>query len=237
MAEEKIHIEENYRQVLQKINSLGSKKKNHSTKIKLLATSKKQAVDKIIALYRCGHRDFAENFYQEMEEKASSMSQKGFSDISWYFIGRLQSNKIKKIVSLSCEIQSLASLKHAKMVNDYALQLKKAPFKVYLLVNVAREVSKAGFFFEDLDGCVNQIEKNMNGISLEGLMAIPPKIDLKVKPITYYKELYEKLAACSKKVGKGKLSLGMSSDLELAIECGSSCVRVGTAIFGPRESF
>lgn len=203
-------------------------------KVQLIAVSKKQSAEDIMFLSSLGQSFFGESYCQEMEEKDRILRKQGYFDHSWVFIGRLQSNKIKKIVALSNEIQSLASLKHAKQVNDYAFALKKTPFKVYLLVNAAGEASKSGFLWDELSKVVEVIERDLSGLELQGLMAIPPKIDLICKPFSYYENLYKKIAEESRKVGKGLLSLGMSQDLELALACGTNCIRIGTGLFGPR---
>lgn len=228
-------IQINYNKTVQRISSAKKKLADPQCEIRLLAVSKKQSLAKIAALYHCGHRDFAENYCQELEEKVNLLKQSGIVDIAWSFIGRLQSNKIKKIVSLCCEIQSLSSLKHAKLIHEAALNYKKVPFKVYLLVNLGEEASKSGLSLEAVDPLVEVIEQEMKGLSLEGLMAIPPKLDLEINSLVYYQRQYERLAHKARSVGKGKLSLGMSFDLELAISCGSNCVRVGTGLFGVRD--
>ena len=226
-------IKKNYEKVLAKIE--GGCMRGQQKRPRLIAVSKKQSIEKIEALYHLGHREFGENYYQELEEKSHKLKEKGLLKVLWVFIGRLQSNKIKKTVDLAVEIQSVGSVKHARLIDRYAFELKKAPYKVYLLVNSAEESSKAGFSWSELEVVRKLIKQEMPNLSVQGLMAIPPKIDLESFPINFYEKLYKRLSQEAKLTGKGLLSLGMSSDLEFALKYGSDCVRIGSTLFGKRE--
>lgn len=201
---------------------------------RLVAVSKKQGLDKIKELYRLGHRDFGENYLQELEKKSAELLGGAFSGLRWSFIGQLQSNKIQKIVSLCSEVQSLASLAHAQKVEAVAKDLGKDPFPVFVLVNAGDEDSKFGLSLRELPAFRGELEK-LRGLRLMGIMAIPPRLDLSQKSLKFYEGLYRELSCCAKSTGEGHLSLGMSGDLELAVSCGSDCVRIGTALFGSRS--
>ena len=115
------------------------------------------------------------------------------------------------------------------------LSLVKKAYPIYLLINAGSEVSKAGFAWKELDEARKKIKKDMSNLALQGIMAIPPKLNLQSKSLEFYEKIYKRIAEEAQKTGAGKLSLGMSSDLELALKVGSDCVRVGTDIFGKRE--
>ena len=206
---------------------------------RLVAVSKKHPVESIEALYRLGHRDFGENFLQELEQKRRSIDDS--FDIFWHFIGQIQSNKIKKIVELSSFIHGLCQQKHALMINNYASELKTQPIKVFLSVNLNHESSKSGLNLDEVDDFYRDI-KGYESIEVMGLMAIPSPSK---QPIVFYKsrdslmgsvpEEYVVLKEAAKSIGKGRLSLGMSADFQQAIAVGSNYLRLGTQIFGPRS--
>ena len=201
---------------------------------RLLAVSKKQSVKKIKALYALGQRDFGESYCQELVEKATVLSSEKYSELRWSYIGKLQSNKIKKIVSVCSEVQSLESLSHARSLDRAAKDLGKSPFQVYILVNAAEESTKSGVSLRALPSFYESL-KELENLKVMGIMSVPPKIDLLVRSKAYYENLYKGLKEAAKHTGEGLLSLGMSSDLELAVASGSNCVRVGVCLFGPRD--
>ena len=225
-------IEERYKGVLSRIKRACENSGREGVP-RLLAVSKKQSCSSARELYLCGHRAFAESYLQELEAKRTFFKEEGLQKASWSFIGRLQSKKIKKIVAFCDEIHSVESLKQATMVAEFATGFKKEPFPVYLLVNLGGEPTKAGVSLLEVDALVQEVSL-LAQLSLEGLMAIPPRFEKNEEGVKQQRKLYLNLAQKSRTVGKGKLSLGMSSDLELAIQCGSDCVRVGTDLFGPR---
>ena len=225
-------IEERYKGVLGRIKRACEDSRREDGP-RLLAVSKKQSCSSVRELYQCGHRAFAESYLQELEMKQSFFKEEGLQEASWSFIGRLQSNKIKRIVASCDEILSVESLKQASLIASFAKEFKKDPFPIYLLVNLGGETTKAGVSLPEVDVLVQEISL-MGSLSLEGLMAIPPRFEKNEEGIKQQSKLYLEFAQKSRLVGKGKLSLGMSSDLEIAIYCGSDCVRVGTDLFGPR---
>ena len=210
-------LKENYIKIQNAIHEARKQSKDQK-EVRLLAVSKKQSIEKVEALFELGQKEFAENYLQELKIKA-----KAFSGPLWVFIGRLQSNKIKQIVSLCSEIQSVSSF-----------EFKKVPYPVYLLVNLGGESSKDGVLLSDVEEFSKKLEEHFPELKIEGLMSIPPRVDFSLeedRATKMYNELWEK----AKIVGQGKLSLGMSEDLEQAIRAGSDCVRIGTALFGIRK--
>jgi len=196
--------------------------------IQLIAASKTQPVEKIMELHQLGQKFFGENYAQEMEEKAQFLP----GSVEWIFIGRVQSNKIKRIVRIASEIQTLTSLKHAVVIARTAEELGKVPFSVFIEINLGEESNKAGLSFEDAWDFQEEL-KRIPQLKLRGLMAIPP-----LRYVTNWdkegEDLYRTLRSKAYEFGEGKLSLGMSGDYKQAIRCGSDIVRVGSSLFGPR---
>jgi pyridoxal phosphate enzyme (YggS family) len=202
--------------------------------IELIAVSKTQPVEAIMALHALGITCFGESYAQELQSKASTAQGQ---PLSWSFIGHLQSNKISKIVQYAGEIQALASLKHAALIERHAIALQKAPFPVYLAVNSADSSQKSGVSIDEIVGFYEQVKTRHPQLKVRGIMTVPPDDieDPEPSEPLMVPDLYLKLKELSLKVGEGKLSLGMSSDMRTAIAAGSTCIRIGTALFGKRN--
>jgi pyridoxal phosphate enzyme (YggS family) len=197
---------------------------------RLIAVSKVHPASAIVSAYEAGQRDFGENYSQELVQKRSELS--ALKDLRLIFIGRLQSNKIKSIVVNADEIQSLSDLKHAALIAKAVRECGKSAYPVFYLVNAGGEDTKAGLKLDQVDSFHTFVSKNFPDLEPQGLMAIPPPLpDDETSVPGLYIELKQKAAT----IGAGKLSLGMSGDLRLAITAGSDCVRIGTAIFGARS--
>ena len=202
----------------------------------LMAVSKTHPAERIREAYGGGIRVFGENRVQEFAGKASSLLD--LADAQWHMIGHLQSNKAAKAAELFGAVDSLDSLKLAERLNEAAeSQNKKIP--VLIEMNVGGETAKSGVppesrDFEDLLLAAPRFE----ALEFRGLMTVPPFSEDAEGARPYFRRLREirdtiarrKLAAISMDV----LSMGMSHDFEVAVEEGSTCVRVGTAIFGER---
>ena len=201
-----------------------------------MAVSKTHPAERIREAYGGGIRVFGENRVQEFAGKASSLLD--LADAQWHMIGHLQSNKAAKAAELFGAVDSLDSLKLAERLNAAAeTQNKKIP--VLIEMNVGGETAKSGVppesrDFEDLLLAAPRFE----ALEFRGLMTVPPFSEDAEGARPYFRRLREirdtiarrKLAAISMDV----LSMGMSHDFEVAVEEGSTCVRVGTAIFGER---
>ncbi len=201
--------------------------------VELIAASKYQSTEKIKDLFDLGLKSFGENYQQELSDKRRELDSLA---IRWVFIGALQSNKIAKIVADAAEIQTVASLKHARYIARYAEELNKTPYPVYISVNAGHEATKAGVDqgeeLEQLASAINDIPS----LLLKGIMTIPPAEISKRASLEELPPLYKDIAALAKNIGQGYLSMGMSSDLEAAIAAGANCVRIGTALMGPRPA-
>jgi pyridoxal phosphate enzyme (YggS family) len=202
----------------------------------LMAVSKTHPAERIRAAYGGGIRVFGENRVQEFAGKASSLLD--LADAQWHMIGHLQSNKAAKAAELFGAVDSLDSLKLAERLNAAAeSQNKKIP--VLIEMNVGGEAAKSGVPPEsrDLEDLLLAAPR-FGALEFRGLMTVPPFSEDAEDARPYFRRLREirdtiarrKLAAISMDV----LSMGMSHDFEVAVEEGSTCVRVGTAIFGER---
>lgn len=203
--------------------------------VRLLPVSKTQPPEALEAFIGLGLCEFGENYAQEMAAKAAAT----FGKARFVFIGTLQSNKIRLIVQTASELQTLASLRHARLVAAAARDAGKTPYPVYLAINAGGEASKSGLPLDAAAALAAAIERELPELDLQGLMAIPPPLEALASAAElaspgFVPPLYRQLAAAAGALGRGLLSLGMSQDLRPAILAGSSCVRIGTALFGPR---
>lgn len=198
--------------------------------ITLVAVSKTKPIEAIEEAYAAGQRIFGENYAQELESKALAL--KHLADIEWHFIGHLQSNKCKQVVPFARAIHTIDSEKLASRIATIASELGRV-VDVLIEVNVESEVTKSGVAPSDVAQACEQIER-LSAIRLRGLMSIPTPHDDPEGCRPAHRRLREIREVAG---GAGKLpwlSMGMTDDLEIAIEEGATHVRVGTAIFGAR---
>ena len=236
--EQILKIEDNIERVRHLVANIAESAHRDKDSIRILPVSKTHDHYIVRDAFHLGLREFGENYADELATKAEQL--RDLRGIHWVFIGQLQSNKIQKIVAYADEIQSIATEKHARYIERYAAQLEKKDYPVWIVVNAGDEDSKQGASFEELTTLCNYITHHCPTLKLQGLMAIPPAIysDSSISPIsdTNIPTIYKKLRSEASRIGAGKLSLGMSGDLALAITAGSDCVRIGTAIFGERHA-
>lgn len=200
--------------------------------VRLLAVSKTKSPEDVRRIYDAGQRTFAENYVDELIAKAGALGD--LPDIRWVFIGQLQSNKIQKLLPFVSEIQTIASEKHARYIERYASELNRN-VPVWIHVNAESEVRKFGTDPATALSIGTFIQASCPHLKLQGVMAIPPAIFTDASYQNQVPPLYLDLRNLANKIGAGKLSLGMSGDLNIAIAAGSDCVRIGTAIFGARS--
>ncbi len=199
--------------------------------VRLLAVSKRQPALEIRKLYALGQIAFGESYLQEALGKISELSD---LPIEWHFIGPLQSNKSRLVATHFDWVQSVDS---EKLLTRLAQQrpTNKPPLNILLQVNIDAEVHKRGINPKDLHQLAQQALK-LDGLRLRGLMAIPAiKESTQQQLHSFHKltELMQQIKPLSADIDT--LSMGMSTDLEAAIAAGSTMVRVGTLLFGPRE--
>jgi pyridoxal phosphate enzyme (YggS family) len=191
--------------------------------ILLLAVTKVFPAAVIRAAYDLGLREFGENYIQEFETKSPEVS--ALPDARFHFIGHLQSNKSARAVDLFQVIQTVDSPKLAKRLDASA-----RPLDVMLEVKLGGEDAKSGVEPEALPALIDAVRACPN-LRLRGLMTMPPWSENPEAP----RPIFRRLAELARQHGLNELSMGMSHDLETAIEEGSTCVRVGTALFGKRR--
>ncbi|OEG72867.1 YggS family pyridoxal phosphate-dependent enzyme [Shewanella colwelliana] len=204
-----------------------------SEEIKLLAVSKTKPISQILAAYHAGQRLFGENYVQEGELKIIEL-RPSCPDIEWHFIGPLQSNKTKIIAEHFDWMHTLSREKIAKRLNDQRPEALM-PLKVCIQVNISAEQSKSGIPPQELMSLARVINA-LPRIELRGLMAIPAATDdiaIQRREFAQMKVLFDQLRNVYPSVDT--LSMGMSNDLEIAIDAGTTMVRIGTAIFGSRN--
>lgn len=202
--------------------------KRSAQQVTLLAVSKTKTSQMIEQAYLSGQRAFGESYIQEAVEKINQLLQ--FTDITWHFIGPIQSNKTKLIAENFSWVHSIDRIKVAKRLNDHRSS-KDTPLNVCLQVNISGEESKSGVTIDELNDLVNVIQE-CEHLILRGLMAIPEK-DASTQSFEKMQQLFNELKKSHPSVDT--LSMGMSGDLSTAISAGSTMVRVGSAIFGARE--
>jgi PLP dependent protein len=200
--------------------------------VHLLAVSKLQSTVSIRALYAAGQRAFGENYVQETESKVNQLSD--LPGVEWHLIGPLQSNKTRVVAESVHWVHSVDRLKIAERLSMQR-QAGRPPLNICIQVNISRETSKSGCLPDetvDLAVAASQLPN----VRVRGLMGMPePYIgpDATRQQFSLLAQLYAEVRA--KVAGIDTLSMGMSDDLEIAVECGSTMVRVGTALFGARN--
>jgi pyridoxal phosphate enzyme (YggS family) len=203
--------------------------------VTLVAVSKTKPAEDILALYELGQKDFGENYVQELLEKQEQLPK----DIRWHFIGHLQSNKVKQIISFIHLIHGVDSLKLLKEINKQAKKIN-CTVGCLLQVHIAQEETKFGLDEDELNKLITtlanpevsgQVEP-MDNVLVKGLMGMASftsdteKIRSEFRYLKSLKDKYTQLQT---------LSMGMTADYKIAIEEGSNMIRIGSLIFGERS--
>ena len=226
-----INIAKNISQIQQKISRYAEKYPSADKAVQLLAVSKTKPVELIKQAYEAGQTDFGENYLQEALQKISQLRA---LDITWHFIGSIQSNKTRDLANYFQWVHSVERLKIARRLSEQRAP-ELPPLNICLQVNSGNEMSKSGVRLDDLPQIAQQIAQLPN-IKLRGLMAIPEKAETFEQQRAIFKPLrqaFEHLNANG--LALDTLSMGMSNDMEAAIAEGATMVRIGTAIFGARD--
>jgi pyridoxal phosphate enzyme (YggS family) len=229
-------IAENVAEVRQRIAAAARRVGRHPAEITLMAVSKTFPAQSIRETYDAGLRVFGENRVQEFSGKSAELAD--LKDAEWHMIGHLQSNKAVAAAELFASVDSFDSLKLAEKMNPAAERLGKK-LRALIEINVGGESAKSGLAPDSV-----QLEelliaaRRLEHIEFLGLMTIPPFTEDAEQARPYFRklrELRDHIAARNlSAIRMDTLSMGMSHDFEIAIEEGSTCVRVGTAIFGER---
>jgi hypothetical protein len=206
-------------------------------KVTLIAVSKTKPVEDILELYKMGQRDFGENYVQELIDKQEQLPR----DIRWHFIGHLQSNKVKYLASFVHLIHAVDSFKLLKEINKQAQKAGRV-IDVLLQVHIAREETKFGLdeqeMYEIVNTNVDELKelRNIRVAGLMGMASFTEDEETVRSEFKYLKSLFDKYAPqqtqnCHLQI----LSMGMSGDYKMAMEEGSTMVRIGSLLFGARE--
>jgi PLP dependent protein len=231
-------LPENIEAIRQRIESAARRAGRRPEEIALMAVTKTHPPERVRGAYAAGLRLFGENRVQEFAGKAGALAD--LAGAEWHMIGHLQTNKAGRAVELFHAVDSVDSLKLAEKLDAAARALNKK-LSVLIEINVGGEAAKSGVApdareLEELLLAAPRFE----ALKFRGLMTVPPFTDDPKEARKYFRELRElRVAIATRKLPAIRmevLSMGMSNDFEVAIEEGSTCVRVGTAIFGERTS-
>ena len=197
----------------------------------LIAVSKRKPASDILTAYNTGQRDFGENYIQELIDKVDELP----NDIRWHFIGHLQSNKVKYIAPFVYMIHAVDSAKLLKEINKQAIKNQRK-ISVLLQVHIAQEESKFGFTVEEIKGLIeNGVLKEFEAIEFSGLMAMATNTNDTTQVSREFESVQNLQQHClSYFPNFTTLSIGMSQDYHIAMQYGSTFVRLGTSIFGSR---
>lgn len=226
-------ISDNLSQLSQQIQQHSLACKRSENAVKLLAVSKTKPIVAIEEAIGAGQRAFGENYVQEGVEKIQHFA--GNAELEWHFIGHLQSNKTRVVAEHFDWVQTIDRLKIAQRLSEQRPS-NLAPLNVLIQINISDENSKSGIAPEAMLPLAREIVQLPN-LKLRGLMAIPkPESAPAQQKIALHamQQLFQQLQAEFE--GIDTLSMGMSDDMQAAIECGSTMVRIGTAIFGARNN-
>ncbi len=227
------YISENLNEVKKSIEESCVGAGRSAEEVKLIAVTKTYGTDVINEAIDCGVQDIGENRVQEIMEKYDAVK-----PVRWHLIGHLQKNKVKYIIDKVELIHSVDSFDLAKEINKQACKIGKIQ-KILLEVNVSGEESKFGIAPADCPSLCQKIADELKNVRIEGLMTVAPYTDdrdLLAQVFCGLKNLSQEIEKMAiNGVNMSELSMGMTNDFPLAIECGATMVRVGTGIFGKRD--
>ena len=224
-------IAENIAQLSARLQRLERQYGRSASSVKLLAVSKRHPVESIIAANKVGIEDFGENYLQEALDKIQHLSS---LRVNWHFIGPIQSNKTKAIAENFQWVHSIDRLKIAQRLSDQR-EPSASKLNVCVQVNISHEANKSGVELGEVEALCDRVAALPN-LQLRGLMAIPaaePDLDSQRIAFRVLAQEYSRLKP--RYVQFDTLSMGMSNDFEAAIAEGSTLIRIGTGIFGPRS--
>ncbi len=224
-------IAENIAQLSARLQRLERQYGRSASSVKLLAVSKRHPVESIIAANKVGIEDFGENYLQEALDKIQHLSS---LRVNWHFIGPIQSNKTKAIAENFQWVHSIDRLKIAQRLSDQR-EPSASKLNVCVQVNISHEANKSGVELGEVEALCDSVAALPN-LQLRGLMAIPaaePDLDSQRIAFRVLAQEYSRLKP--RYVQFDTLSMGMSNDFEAAIAEGSTLIRIGTGIFGPRS--
>lgn len=198
--------------------------------VKLIGVSKTRTKDEIMLAHKLGITNFGENYVQELIEKYDEKD-----GLVWHFIGRIQTNKIKDIVKRVDYIHGVSRVKEVKEINKQSEKINKISNILIELNLIPNDLTHGGVKEEDLEELINEC-LNCNNICLKGLMVIGPNSDNEKEIAKVFAKGQEIFNIYKSKIDSfTELSMGMSDDYEIALKYGSTMLRIGSKIFGPRN--
>ena len=230
-----MQIQNNLQMIRQQIEQCCADAKRDKSAVKLLAVSKTKSAQEVLAAYQAGQTAFGENYVQEGIEKILYFENRQVF-LEWHFIGPLQSNKTRLVAEHFDWMQTLDRIKIAERLNAQR-PAHKAPLNVLIQINISNEENKSGIMPDEMLTLAKHIQ-NLPHLRLRGLMAIPEMshdYETQIRSFNMMNELFQQLKVQLPKEQIDTLSMGMSDDMPNAIKCGSTMVRIGTAIFGKRN--
>lgn len=198
--------------------------------VRLVAVTKTFPADVVRLAYDAGLRDFGENYAQEFAEKADALAH--LADLRWHFIGHLQRNKARLVASRAAAVHTVDTPRLAEELGRRASETTRA-LDVYAQVNVGGEAQKSGCAPAELAAVLDAISAAPS-LRLRGLMTVPPHTDDPTEAAPFFRALAALRDAHGGVARLPELSMGMTHDLEVAVACGATVVRVGSALFGAR---
>jgi len=228
----KSFLEKNFTEIRERIAKACFRAGRKPEQVKLLGAAKKQPLEKIKIACELGLRLIGENYVQEAEKKKEFLKD---CPLEWHFIGRLQTNKVKKALKLFHLIETLDRIELAQAIQKYAEKLDIV-VPVFIEINIGKEETKAGILPEKLEEFIQEVKK-FDRIKIKGLMCLPPYKESPEEVRPYFikmRELFEKVKPYMDEDFK-ELSMGTSNDYVVAIEEGATIVRIGEALFGKRD--
>ncbi|MCP5103917.1 MAG: YggS family pyridoxal phosphate-dependent enzyme [bacterium] len=223
-------IKDNYNKIMETIERACQRADRDPSEVQILGVAKEQPVDRIRDAYQCGIRLIGENKTQEAEAHQAELES---LNIDWHFIGKLQKNKINRILKNFDFIESVDGVKSLEHIHKRVSE----EIEVFIEINIGDEKNKSGFTIDGLMKALNYIAL-LDRVKITGLMSLPPYSDDPEEVRPYFRkvrELKDQLNDMNlSNFGIRHLSMGMSGDFEVAIEEGATMVRLGTVLFGRR---
>jgi PLP dependent protein len=221
------------KKVNQRIKEAINQANRPANSVRLIAVSKTKSAADVEQVYDAGQYEFGENYLQEAIDKIATLQH--LPHIKWHFIGAIQSNKTRPIAENFDWVHSVERLKIAKRLSEQRSN-NQPPLNICLQVNISNEDNKAGISLANVPTLAREVSQ-LENIKLRGLMAIPLKTTDVSEQHHYFKQLKDCLEALNNEgLQLDTLSMGMSNDMEAAIDEGATMIRIGTAIFGERSA-
>lgn len=215
----------NYQHILERIRKAAERAGRSPNTIQLVAVTKTVAPERIQEAAACGVKHIGENRVQEALSKREALAS---ATLTWHFIGHLQTNKAKKVVENFDWVHSVDRLEAAEALARQVAN--RPPFPILIEVKLQDEANKSGVGESELAGLISSVRR-LESLDLRGLMSVPPPVDEPEQARPFFR----RLRALAQDFGLSELSMGMTHDFEVAVEEGSTMVRIGTGLFGARS--